>query len=349
MKKFLVSVADVRGYDSNDNLLFVGKTLLDSSIETTLSNTDVRGGRGNQLQYIYYHTAEMNITVNETQFSLEFLALNTGATIQTGADLFVEESVSLVNGQGTVSTGTPLALSTATIYGWVTKGDGSVQRVIFNGNSFNTGDAQDNETVCVRYYTNVSSARSITINADMLPSTIRLEMEAQLCSSEASTNQIGVVQIIVPKASMTGQFTLSMTADGVSQTPLTIRALAATEAGSGCTGGKSIYATIVERLFNTNWYDNVIALAIEGGDITLAPGEQKTLVVYAIPNDGGSAFIPSNMDDITISSSDESSTYIELNGNVITAKSATSTPVTISATINDKPEVDANILVTVAE
>ena len=54
MKKFLVSTADVYGYDSNDNLLFVGKTLLDSSIETTLSNTDVRAGKGNQLQYIYY-------------------------------------------------------------------------------------------------------------------------------------------------------------------------------------------------------------------------------------------------------------------------------------------------------
>ena len=48
MKKFLVSTADVYGYDSNDNLLFVGKTLLDSSIETTLSNTDVRAGKGNQ-------------------------------------------------------------------------------------------------------------------------------------------------------------------------------------------------------------------------------------------------------------------------------------------------------------
>ena len=112
MKKFLVSVADVYGYDSNDTLLFVGKTLLDSSIETTLSNTDVRGGRGNQLQYIYYHTAEMNITVNETQFSLEFLALNTGTNIQMGADMFVEESVTLDKGQGTVTTGTPLALTT---------------------------------------------------------------------------------------------------------------------------------------------------------------------------------------------------------------------------------------------
>ena len=48
MKKFLVSTANVYGYDSDDNLLFVGTTLMDSSIETTLSNTDVRAGQGNQ-------------------------------------------------------------------------------------------------------------------------------------------------------------------------------------------------------------------------------------------------------------------------------------------------------------
>lgn len=342
MKKFLVSVADVYGYDSNDTLLFVGKTLLDSSIETTLSNTDVRGGRGNQLQYIYYHTAEMNITVNETQFSLEFLALNTGTNIQMGADMFVEESVTLEGGQGTVTTGTPLALTTGVLYGWVTKADGTVVRVTFTGSNFNIGDPNSNETVCVRYYTKVNSARQITINADMLPSSIRLVMEAQLCSSDSTTNQIGVVQIIVPKASMTGQFTLSMTADGVSQTPLTIRALASTQNVGGCTGGQSVYAYIIERLFNTNWYDNVIALAFEGGDFTLATNATKKLTVYAIPGDGSAAFIAPAA-DITIASSEQS--HATVAGDVVTGVGAGTS--TISATINDKPEIDANIIVTV--
>lgn len=341
MKKFLVSVADVYGYDSSDSLLFVGKTLIDSSIETTLSNTDVRGGRGNQLQYIYYHTAEMNITINETQFSLEFLALNTGTTPETGADMFVEESVTLTNGQGTVQTGTPLKLSTSTIYGWVTKPDGSVQRVVFNGNNFDIGDAENNDTVCVRYFTQVSSARQITINADMLPSNIRLVMEAQLCSSDSTTNQIGVVQIIVPKASMTGQFTLSMTADGVSQTPLTIRALATTENEGGCAGGQSIYAKIIERIFNANWYDNVIGLAFEGGDLNMKKGDTKVLTVYAIPNDGSAAFIAPS-EDITLASSGAA---VTISGNVATAASEGN--VTISATITAKPEIDANILATV--
>ena len=52
MKKFLVSTAECRAYDQDDNLLFTGTTLLDTSIDTSLSNTDVRGGRGNQLQQL---------------------------------------------------------------------------------------------------------------------------------------------------------------------------------------------------------------------------------------------------------------------------------------------------------
>ena len=107
MKKFLVSTANVYGYDSDDNLLFVGTTLMDSSIETTLSNTDVRAGQGNQLQYIYYHTAEMNITINEAQFSLPYLALNVGSSIVTGAKVWTTEDVTVTAGAGTVQ-GTPL-------------------------------------------------------------------------------------------------------------------------------------------------------------------------------------------------------------------------------------------------
>jgi hypothetical protein len=70
IRKFLTSVADVYGYDNKDTLLFTGKTLLDSSIETSLGSAPVRGGRGNQLQYIYYHTGEMKIALTETQWNL---------------------------------------------------------------------------------------------------------------------------------------------------------------------------------------------------------------------------------------------------------------------------------------
>lgn len=344
MKKFLVSTADVYGYDSNDNLLFVGKTLLDSSIETTLSNTDVRAGKGNQLQYIYYHTAEMNITINEAQFSLEFLALNTGSSIETGANIWTEESVTVSNGAGVVTKGTPLAIQTQTIYGWVTKEDGTVERVAFTGANFTLADSSYNGTVCVRYYTNDAAARKVTVYADMLPSTIRLVMVGTLASSDSTTNQIGTVQIEVPRASMTGAFTLSMTPDAVAQTPLSVRALASTETAGGCDGNRPIYATITEKINGVKWYDNVIALAIKGGDFDLKSGDSKTLQVYAIKNDGSAAFL-APVGGLTFASSETSKATVE--GGIVAGVAAGSS--TIKATITEVPEIDANVVVTVTE
>ena len=342
MKKFLVSTADVYGYDSNDNLLFVGKTLLDSSIETTLSNTDVRAGKGNQLQYIYYHTAEMNITINEAQFSLAFLALNTGSSIETGANVWTEESVTVTNGVGSVTKGTPLALQTQTVYGWVTKEDETVERVTFSGAQFTLADTSYDGTVCVRYYTNDSAARKVTVYADMLPSVIRLVMVGTLASSDSTTNQIGTVQIEVPRASMTGAFTLSMTPDSVAQTPLSVRALSSTVNGGGCDGNRPIYATITEKINGAKWYDNVIALAIEGGDFTMTNGTSKQLQVYAIKNDGSAAFL-APVNGITFASDKPATATVE--GGLVVAKAAGTT--TIKATITDVPEIDANVIVTV--
>ena len=343
MKKFLVSTADVYGYDSEDNLLFIGKTSLDTSIETSLSNTDVRAGMGNQLQYIYYHTAEMNITINEAQFSLEYLALNSGSNIVTGANIWEEESVQVTNGTGNVTKGTPLSLQTQNIYGWVTFEDGTVERVTFSGSSFTLSDGEYNGTVCVRYYTNNSAARQITIYADMLPSTIKLVMVGTLASSDETTNKIGTVTVDVPRASMTGSFTLSMTSDGVSQTPLSVRALASDTPGSGCEGNRPVYATITEHINGTNWYDNVIALAIKGGDFDLKVGESVALQVYAIKNDGSAAFL-APISGITFASSETTKATVE--GNIVAGVAAGSS--TIKATITEVPEIDANVVVTVS-
>ena len=345
MKKFLVSTANVYGYDSEDNLLFVGTTLMDSSIETTLSNTDVRAGQGNQLQYIYYHTAEMNITINEAQFSLPYLALNVGSSITTGADVWTTETVTVENGAGSVS-GTPLPVSGTTLYGWVTDKDGNIERVTFTGSSFSMSNSSYNGNVCVRYYASDAAAQQITVYADMLPSTIRLVMEAQLCSSDSTTNRIGTLQVEVPKASMTGAFTLSMTPDSVAQTPLTVRALSYTPSNNGgCAANRPVYAEIREILYNRNWYDNVVALAIEGGDVSLAPTATKALKVFAIPNDGTAAFLVSTS-GITFSSDKEAVATVDGTG-VVTAVAAGTA--TIKATVTDKPEIDANIVVTVAE
>jgi len=346
MKKFLTSTANCYGYDEQDNLLFVGKTLLDSSIEATLSNTDVRAGQGNALQYIYYHTAELNVAVSEAQWSLEFLSLNVGSSITTGANVFNEETVTLTNGAGSV-TGTPLTFSTNTIYGWVTMPDGTVERVEFTGKNFTISDTSYNGNVCVRYYNRNAAARQIVVSADMVPSVIKLVMEANLNSSDKTTNRIGKVEIVVPRASMTGAFTINMTPDSVASTPLNVRALSSVISEGGCAGSKSIYATITEVIDNENWYDNVKALAVIGGDFELAANAKKLLDVRAIP-ENGSAFKP-DYDDLTFAVADGSITVNNTNGADKGTVTGAAGGGTVKVTITSKPDIDITVKVTAGE
>lgn len=304
IKKFLTSVADVFGYDNDDNLLFVAKTLLDSSIEVSLGSAPVRGGRGNQLLYTYYHTAEMKFNLTEAQWNLELVGATVGTTYELGK-YYVEETVAVTASSGSVSE-TPLAFTGTTVYGWATSPLGVTQRVTFNGGTgFAVTGTETSGNWCVRYYTaNVSSGKSITIKASMIPQVVKLVMETQLNSADVTTNKIGMVQIIVPRAQLSGAFTISMKADGVSNTPLTGTALSYTPTATGADAClvDSYYATITEIIDSTNWYDNLLSLSVSGGDFSLAVGESKTLVVYAVPYTGSSFKVGNSYLDFSSSS-----------------------------------------------
>ncbi len=343
-KKFLVSVADIRIYNiDNDNLLAVGKTLIDSSLDMTLGNTDIRGGRGNQLLSTYYHTSNLELKVSETQFNLDFLAMTVGQDVSTNTNVYTEETITLgALGTGTVL-GTPLAVATATIYGWVTHVDGSVEKVTFVGSTFATSSGAQNDVVCVRYYHANSAARYLNINADILPKIVRVEMETLLISSEESTSRIGVVQILIPSATLTGNFSLAMTSDGVSSTPLMLRALANQNLTTAACSNVPVLAKIVEVLDSAVWYTNVVGLSIVGGDFALATTTgTKQLTVYAIPSGGGAAFVPPTA-DLTFASSTANAT---VSGAGLVTGVTTGAPV-IKVSITAKSSIDANVVCTV--
>lgn len=341
-RKFLVSVADVYLYDEDDNLLLTAKTLVDSSIEASLGSQAVHAGRGNKLQYMYYHTAELNVTLTDAQWNLAMLGSTVGDTPAGGYNYYTEETVDLSGTSGSVSNN-PLAYQGSTIYGWATSPSGETEKITFTGKDFTVAKSEPGKW-CVRYYTiNNTAGEGITIRANMIPKVAKLVMEAQLNSADVTTNKIGIVQIIVPRLQLSGAFTISMQADGISNTPLTGTALAYTDtAAQGCGGADEIYAQIVEILDNTNWYDNIIALAIEGGDFDLTTGKEKQLSAWAIPEKGGSFLVANNLLTWT-SSTPESATVGASTGLVKYVGNGTST---IKAVITDKTDIEANAVCT---
>jgi len=344
-RKFLTSVADVYAYDSADNILFTGKTLLDSSIEVSLGSAPVRGGRGNQLQYIYYHTGEMKFTLTDTQWNLAMLAETVGADAELG-EYYKEETIAMTSATGSV-VDTPLAFEGGnTVYGWATNPNGETQRIVLNSGGGFTVSGSVAGNWCVRYYTkNTTSGNSITIPANMIPSVVKLVMETQLNSADVTTNKIGMVQIIAPTVALSGAFTISMTADGVANTPLTGTALAYTPASSAdACESAPYYAKIVEIIDNTNWYDNIFDLSIYGGDISATIGDTGTLVVYAITDAGNTFKIPTEY--MTYGSA--SPAKVSINSTTGSWTALTTGSALISACVVGHAELNDDITITVS-
>lgn len=346
-KKFLTSVMDAYLYDENDVLLASAKTLIDSSLDVKLASSEVRGGRGNQLLYVYYHSNAMSITLNDTQWNLDFLTSTVGSTVTTGNNIYTEETITLgAAGTGTVL-GTPLAIQGVALYGWVTQLDGTIERVTFSGSTFATSTGTSGDVVCCRYYALDSASRSITVPANAIPKICRIVLEGQLNSSDEATNKIGTIQVIIPKATLSGSFTLSLKSDGVSQTPLTASALAYIDVESASCTSAPVYAKIIEILDSANWYDDVIALAIEGGDFTLThPSSTHRVVVYAIKANGDSPFIPPYGGQLDFSSSIVGKATIDAATGIVSTVATGDT--LISVHIHDKSTVEASATLTVA-
>lgn len=341
LKRFLVSVGDAVAMQGN-NIIFTSKTLVDSGISVDTSNTEIRGGQGNQLQAVFYHSGTLNITLTDTQFRLPYIALNTGSTIVAGGKIWSQETVAL---NGTVGTlvGEPVALDGEELSVWTEYGDNHYTLPV-TGKTFSVAGTSipANTTLCVMYRTTKNSAQTITIPANIVPDRVRLFITANLYGDTSGKGYVGKVEIEIPVAQLSGAQEISMTADGFSNTPLTATALAYTDGvGAGCTQGQ-YYAKITELIEDSNWYDGVTALAIEGGDFELEEGENSTLKVWAIK--GGSSFLAPNA-DLTFATEGGNVAEIGTHTGLVTATNAGETLLTVH--ITNASAIEASCTLTV--
>ena len=355
-KKFLFSVADCYFYETGTNdLIFKSQTLVDSSIEATVANEDARAGKGNVLQFIYYHTSEFNVKLTEQQFDLSKLAPSIGANIITGSIIQVEETITLATaGLGTVTLGTPVNdryVINTDVLGAVVDGNLSTSITFGSsgGKTFTPAGGQSGDIVCVVYNILDPAARYITVNANMIPSVGRLVMKAQLGSSESGltggSSVIGEVIIEVPSLQLNPSgSSLTMSSSGISQSALTGRALAFSSSAAGCTSAP-IYATITERIFGADVYDSVSALVIVDSDVALAVLGVQTLELLLIPSYVGAPFAP-DYADISFTSSVPGKATVGLHTGIVTGVASGTT--TITAVVAGHATLIATALVTVS-
>lgn len=325
--------------------IFTSKTLQESGISISVTAEDIRGGLSNPLLGRYFHDSILEANITDALFNLQYLALNVGGEVVIGGSSLVTETVTAGSGTLTVQ-GTPVAFGSAGTVGWYTlAGQEDWSPLTFSGKIATVADVTEGGTYCVRYNANDSSIQEFVVPSAIIPSEVHLVMTYPLFAGGTSpeaistSSQVGELIVDIPRFQFAGNVELSLTSSGAATSNLSGSALASyTTANCNDMG---TYGTVKQKIYGGNWYDELMTIAVDGGNFSIANGATKKLKVIGIFKNGTGVLDNS---ELTFTSS-ASGTASVSNAGVVTGASAGSANITI--TVTDKTSIATMVGVTV--
>ena len=219
---FIAGVGNATLFDG-ERLVASANTLIDSGITIGLSFEDVRAGIRNKLYGRYAHTSTFDLKLTDAMFNLEYLAMNTGSGISLGGDVMIDEELTSATKKIKL-TQTAVAISGSKVYAYAKKSgtDNVYDKYEVAGD--NSITVEEDGTYCIRYMYNNAVASRMIINANFIPKTLTLILEANLYSGGScdikTPTLAGKVTIKVPRFMLNGSQELSLTASGVANTSI---------------------------------------------------------------------------------------------------------------------------------
>ena len=336
-----------------DNLIGVAKTLQDSGLNFSIASEEVRGGAANALWGKYFHDSNLGITLTDSMFNLEYMAKSLGTNVQSGGLSVKEEEVVAAEGSVTLSE-TAVAFD-GTIIGWYKKPtDTDWQIGTIAGKTMTISGAHKSEHYCVKYFYHNENAKSVTIKTQYIPAILHAVLIYDLFAGDVadigSADRYGRLIVDVPRLQLDGSQDLSLSASGAATTSLAGNALAVSTSDS-CEEDP-YYGTMTEEIYGAKWQDDVVAIAVENGDVDLEQRGTEDLVVRAVFGRGmASLRKPNSAFTFAVErtpASTASGTSVGAHDGKITAGSAAGACV-VSVKLTDNPAVEpAYVHVTVA-
>lgn len=280
---FLAGVGRALLFKGND-LIGVAKTLTESTFDFSITAEDVRGGQGNGLLGRYFHDSNMQVTLVDAMFDLQYMALSLGVNLESGG-LSVKEEELTVGTDGTVTASeTPVAF-TGSMIGWYKKPSDTEWSIgTFTGSKMAVSGGSQNDTYCVKYFYINENARSITIKSQYVPAELHVvimnDLYAGDVGSQSEATRYGRLITDIPRLQMDGNQTLSLASSSAATINLTGSALAVLS-GDTCEEDP-YYGTMTEEIYGAKWQDDVVALAVENSEVELARSESEALAVRAV-------------------------------------------------------------------
>ena len=325
--------------------IFTSKTLQESGISISVTAEDIRGGLSNPLLGRYFHDSILEANITDALFNLQYLALNVGGEVVVGGSSLVTETV--VGGSGTLTVqGTPAAFGNAGTVGWYTiEGQEDWAPLTFSGKVATVDGVTSAHTYCVRYNATDAGIQEFTVPSAIIPSEVHLVMTYPLFAGGtnveqiSTSSQVGELIVDIPRFQFSGTAELSLTSSGAATSNLSGSALASyTTANCNDMG---TYGKIKQKIYGGNWYDDLVAMAVQRGDFSLAVNATKTLKVIGIFKNGTGVLDNANL---TFTSAATATATVSTAG-LVTGKAAGSTTITIAVTA--KPAMAATVSTTV--
>lgn len=286
---FLANVGTALIFKGSD---FVGQasTLTENTFSFSASPNEVRGGKSNPLLGRWFSDSNLNVTLTNATFNLEYLAWTLGTTIEQGGTTVYESTT----GETVVTAGqielanTPAAFN-GTMIGWYKKPADTVWTI---GAITKTGDkyyltvngSKVNDVYCIKYPYMDENARMMPIPADFNPEELHVVIINDLynadINADSSASVIGRLITDIPRLGLDPSQDLTLNATSSAPTQISGTAFRYTT-GTGCTN-KATYGSMTEQIFGAKWQDNVIALAVENAEMELTTSETETAIVRVV-------------------------------------------------------------------
>lgn len=332
------------------DVIATSESLTTSGINLGITMDEVRGGSGNALQGYLPHTTMFGLTLEDSVFKMEYMALNCGGEITSSADVMTVTTITTTELNKITAPTVPVAMAGLTkVYGWYKlPTDENWTTVEFVGQDATVVGLAIGTEICLKYMHTDASSRGFTIGGRFLPKIVRVEMSWSLFatsdSADGGQTLIGELQYEIPKFQLIGTQAYSVTASGTTTTPLNGSALINKSAGCGVVGG--YYALVKEVIYDRGTFDNVVGLLIEGsaGGFEIEAGDSEQLKVYAKYNDS-TAITKLDNSLFTFTSSATGVATVGANTGIVTGVADGDATITVVATA--KPTLETNCTFTV--
>jgi len=225
--QFLVSVANAILRDPNTgNAIMYGKANITSAFTMSMTATEVRGGVNNPLLYVYYHDKKVEIKIEQATFDKTVLGINAGTSILNGVVEVTQTDCLVLSSGSATLTQTPTGNVTVFLP------DGTIQTVVPTGLNITVSGGANQKVDAV--YLTTTTADQVTVEATTPPSVVDATLIAEVRDNTGVI--VNYLQIRIPRFQVSGNYTMALAANGVSNQALDGFALAV--ASTDCTSGE---------------------------------------------------------------------------------------------------------------